>query len=112
MPKKPYKQYSGDFIVDKSETRGIISITCITFTTRRLYMKQDFPEGKFLSAVKIGAKGQIVIPKEVRDMFGFKPGDSVLLMADKTQGVALQPFSFAEVFWQAARNVMKEDDKK
>lgn len=29
----------------------------------------SFPEGKFLTTVKIGPKGQIVIPKEVRDMF-------------------------------------------
>ncbi len=30
---------------------------------------ENFPEGKFLTTVKIGSKGQIVIPKEVRDMF-------------------------------------------
>ena len=28
---------------------------------------ENFPEGKFLTTVKIGPKGQIVIPKEVRD---------------------------------------------
>ena len=75
-------------------------------------MKNNFPEGKFLSAVKIGAKAQIVIPKEVRDMFGFRPGDSVLLMADKTQGVALQPFSYAEVFWNEIQKIKNEDGDK
>ena len=44
----------------------------------------------FMSAVKIGPKGQIVIPKEARDMFGLEPGDSLVLMADVKKGIALQ----------------------
>lgn len=64
-------------------------------------MTNSFPEGKYMATVKMGPKGQIVIPKEVREMFGFQAGDSILLMADKGQGVALQPFSYAEAFWNA-----------
>ena len=64
----------------------------------------EFPEGKFLSTVKIGPKGQIVIPKEVREMFGLEAGSSLLLMADKGQGIALQPFAYAEAFWNAIKN--------
>lgn len=48
-----------------------------------------FPEDKELSTVRIGDKGQIVIPKAMRDMFGIEPGDSVLLMADKERGIAI-----------------------
>ena len=33
------------------------------------------PEGKFVASIKVGPKGQIVVPKEVRDMFGIEPGD-------------------------------------
>ncbi len=44
----------------------------------------------FMSAVKIGPKGQIVIPKEARDLFGLEPGDSLVLMADAKKGIALQ----------------------
>lgn len=51
--------------------------------------KNSFPEGKFLAMVKVGPKGQIVIPSEVREMFGIQPGDSLLLLADKGQGIAL-----------------------
>ena len=44
-------------------------------------MSDKTPKGKFLSTVKVGEKGQIVIPKPARDMFSIKPGDTVLLLA-------------------------------
>ena len=48
------------------------------------------PEGKYLfGLVKIGEKGQIVIPKEARDVFGLKPGDQLLMVGDIKQGIAL-----------------------
>lgn len=46
----------------------------------------------YMGAVKIGTKGQIVIPKEVRDIFGLKPGDSLLLLADRERGIGLQRY--------------------
>ena len=70
---------------------------------------ETFPEGKYLATVKIGPKGQIVIPKEVRDMFSLNTGDALLLMADKNQGIALQPFSYAESFWNAVKQIKEED---
>ena len=70
---------------------------------------ENFPEGKYLATVKIGPKGQIVIPKEVRDMFSLGAGDAMLLMADKNQGIALQPFSYAESFWDAVKRVRDEE---
>jgi len=44
---------------------------------------------KFVGIAKVGEKGQIVIPKEARDMFGIKPGDSVIVLSDKSKGIAL-----------------------
>lgn len=58
--------------------------------------KNRFPEGRFLTMVKVGPKGQIVIPAEVRDMFNITPGDSLLLLADREQGIALPPPEQAE----------------
>ncbi len=52
-------------------------------------MPLQFPEGKFLSIVKVGEKGQIVIPRGARELFNIQPGDSLLLMADKARGIAL-----------------------
>ena len=40
----------------------------------------------FMSSVKLGPKGQIVIPKEAREMFGLEPGDNLILK----RGIALQ----------------------
>ena len=68
-------------------------------------MGENFPEGKFMATVRIGTKGQIVIPKAARALFGLKSGDSLILMADRGQGIALQPFSYAESFWNAISNL-------
>lgn len=47
-------------------------------------------ERYFMASVKVGPKGQIVIPKEAREMFGVEPGDTLVLLADKKRGIALQ----------------------
>jgi len=48
------------------------------------------PEGKHIfGTVKVGEKGQIVIPKEARDIFGIKPGDSLMLLGDEATGLAI-----------------------
>ena len=44
---------------------------------------------KFIGISKVGEKGQIVIPKEVRDMFNIKSGDSIIVLCDKSRGIAL-----------------------
>ena len=51
------------------------------------------PEVNFVSSIKVGPKGQIVVPKEVRDMFGIEPGDMLLLLADEAQGIGILPFN-------------------
>ena len=54
-------------------------------------------KGKYLFGIcKVGEKGQIVIPKEIRDMFGIAPGDSLVIMADAERGIALQLGSIME----------------
>ena len=48
-------------------------------------------EDKFAWMVKIGEKGQFVIPKEARDMFDLQPGDEILVLGDKKKGIAILP---------------------
>ena len=44
---------------------------------------------KFVGVAKVGEKGQIVIPKEARDMFDISPGDSVVILCDRNKGIAI-----------------------
>ena len=44
---------------------------------------------KFVGVARVGEKGQIVIPKEARDMFNIKSGDSVIVLCDKEKGIAI-----------------------
>ena len=48
-------------------------------------------EGKFAWMVKIGEKGQFVIPKEARELFNLQPGDEILVLGDKEKGIAVLP---------------------
>ena len=48
------------------------------------------PKGKHLfGAVTVGDKGQIVIPVKARKIFRIQPGDSLILLGDESQGLAL-----------------------
>lgn len=44
---------------------------------------------KYIGICKVGEKGQIVIPKEIRKMFDINPGDCVVVLADKDRGIAV-----------------------
>ena len=48
-------------------------------------------EGKYAWMVKIGEKGQFVIPKEARDLFDLRPGDEILVLGDEERGIAILP---------------------
>lgn len=61
-----------------------------------------------LCTAKIGEKGQIVLSKEVRDMFNLKPGDTLMVAVDKNQGIAMTPVSFAEKYFNIFAKISKE----
>ena len=44
-------------------------------------------DGKYVfGTVKVGEKGQIVIPRDARKIFDFNPGDTLLVLGDERQG--------------------------
>src|SRR5699024_12348386 len=52
-------------------------------------MDQAPPLGKYAATVKVVPKGQVVIPEGARELFDIHPGDTLLLLADANQGIAL-----------------------
>ena len=59
---------------------------------------------KYLFGIcKVGERGQIVIPKEAREVFNIKAGDSLMLFGDKKKGLALVK---GEIFSAVADDIM------
>lgn len=53
--------------------------------------KMNAPKGKHAWMVRVGEKGQFVIPKEARELFDIKPGDTLILLGDEKRGIAIPP---------------------
>lgn len=65
-------------------------------------------DGKYIfGVVKVGEKGQIVIPRDARKLYDIKPGDALLLLGDQ-KGMALVK---AEIFQSAVDQVMGDITK-
>lgn len=48
------------------------------------------PRGKYMfGMVKVGDKGQIVIPAKARKIFNIKPGDNLVILGDEGAGLAI-----------------------
>lgn len=57
------------------------------------------PQGKYAWTVTVGEKGQIVIPKQAREVFDIKPGDNLIILGDEERGLAIPPKSeFVKLF--------------
>ena len=51
---------------------------------------------RFIVSVKVGPKGQITLPKEAREMFDIKVGETIMVLGDKERGLALMK---ADIFY-------------
>ena len=61
-------------------------------------------EGKYIfGVVKVGDKGQIVIPKDARKIYDIKPGDALMVLGDQ-RGIALLK---TEIFQSAIDQAME-----
>ena len=88
---------------------GIISYTNHTKHTIRRPIIVKTPKGKYAWTATVGEKGQIVIPKQAREVFNIKSGDTILLLGDEKRGIAIPPKgAFAHLMEAAFEE--KEDD--
>lgn len=74
-------------------------------------MKEKKNDRYFMASVKLGPKGQIVIPKEVREMFDVAPGDTMVLLADRKKGVALQTVDKLNPMLRSTFNSIVDDEE-
>ena len=71
-------------------------------------MKND----KYLWTAKVGDKGQIVIPKEARDLFNIKAGDNLILFGDINRGIAVAKYDDYSNFVQQIFDARNCDDNQ
>ena len=62
-------------------------------------------EKKIFGTAKVGEKGQIVIPKEARDLFNIKSGDTMLILGDKACGIIITK---TDAFEDTAKKIIAE----
>ena len=65
-------------------------------------------EGKYMfGVVKVGDKGQIVIPQDARKLYDIKPGDSLMLLGDRNGMALLKTEKFQSIIDQAMGGLTK-----
>ena len=67
------------------------------------------PKGKYIfGTVKVGERGQIVIPKEARTRFAIEPGDTLLILGDEETGIIVTK---PDVLREAANGIFGKMEK-
>lgn len=61
-------------------------------------------QDKFIWTTKMTSKGQIVIPKQARDVFNIKEGDTLILLGDIQKGIAIAKY---EDYLKFAEEILK-----
>ena len=65
---------------------------------------------RVFGTAKVGDRGQIVIPKEARDLFNIRPGDTLLIMAEEETGLVIsRPELLSDIANKIFNNVNKEE---
>jgi len=69
----------------------------------------EIDDGKYMfGTVKVGSRGQIVIPSEAREMFDIKPGDMLVVLGDRERGLAVVRASMMRDFALKALIILDE----
>ena len=90
------KYETGESLPDIEKCKALADVFGITVDDLICYEKSTGmglmvrPKGKYVfGMVKVGEKGQIVIPAKARKIFDIKPGDNLIVLGDEGQGIAL-----------------------
>ena len=90
------KYETGESLPDIEKCKALADVFGITVDDLICYEKSIGmglgipPKGKHIfGMVKVGEKGQIVIPKKARDVFDLKAGDGLVILGDEEQGLAM-----------------------
>ena len=63
--------------------------------------------------VKVGEKGQIVIPKEARTLFHVEAGDTLLILGDEKNGIIVtKPDVIRDAATKVFENLRSEEDTR
>ena len=66
---------------------------------------------RVFGTAKVGDRGQIVIPKEARDLFGIQPGDTLLIVGEEDTGLIVsRPEVLSDLATQIFDSVKKEEN--
>lgn len=68
------------------------------------------PKGKYAWTATVGEKGQIVIPKQAREIFNIQPGDTLVLLGDEKRGIAIPPKTMFSQFASAIFETSEDED--
>ncbi|MCI6683845.1 MAG: helix-turn-helix domain-containing protein [Roseburia faecis] len=90
------KYETGESLPDIEKCKRLADVFNVTVDDLINYEKKDGlglevpPKGKHIfGMVKVGEKGQIVIPAKARKIFDIHPGDRLIILGDEGQGIAM-----------------------
>lgn len=91
------KYETGESLPDIEKCRMIADVLGVTLDDLVSFNKDEDnlglgvpPKGKHVfGMVKVGDKGQIVIPAKARKIFDIQPGDNLIVLGDEGQGIAI-----------------------
>lgn len=70
----------------------------------------EIPKGHYIfGTVKVGERGQIVIPREARDKFDIKAGDTLIVLGDEKWGIAVTKSDVLQKFASDIFQKMEDD---
>lgn len=85
------------YVIKCSELANLYEISLDELVHNKISVDEEQAngeEGKYVfGIVKVGERGQIVIPKHARDVFDIKPGDKLLVVGDVKRGLGIGKLS-------------------